>query len=760
MKRLSARLFHSRIILKAARRSPARAVQAFDIACPLSSVAGSARLSDVRKHSRPQENDRLVESGSFVGNAKSPCRTSGDSNSVDSDFRRGRSRGERFSYNYKEKHNKNNELAKSGTPGITASNRKVGSDLSTGKVYVEGYDNIDASRHFRNFQSYKNDVLAGEKPPQPNLRVADDAVKWPGVFSKQSGRTNKSGQNIGGEQRKPFLQIVFPVGVFADWWFECFLRSPRLFPDLLSPLRKLHFWLGAYQRVHFDATGNYINLSTASCLSKPLEDLKDAVTSGVFIWDDAEHTYVDSPLRSDTKCSGFLYDADDAFSFQDRIVQELLFLLLDPIFEARFSTRSHALRLGRDVHSALRAAKRSFTGCTWFITGDLSVLQEDRYAIYLMDSVLEVVKDVRIASLLKAGFLGSHPGREKLTKAHHLFVSATQGSCGRLKCLLLNALLDPLDWWMDEKIIKFSGVGCHLHQNPSKIRSVLGRTLWKQPRKLEYVRYGTKFWVGCNGTKNEVDSIQKEILSFLDLKFGKGFQCGLSVSHISSGLSILDHVISQRVTRPIFKQRRASSHKIYEKRAIQIKLSLNACLESCSDYIQRVRMPLRLQQVDEILLTLNYWYRYAENREKVLKYCKLYLCSMHAESIIGARAEDKATDFEEQFKKAALSVKCPGIGDSSPVPDNVFLRIPKHERVLRDYAWLQSRGLSVNVRDSFMDMRIKSPQLSMSHVTWQFLRTEKGMIGVEPEDWMISFNPIREGSSMNEEIEELSESAG
>ncbi|GKA15112.1 retrovirus-related pol polyprotein from transposon TNT 1-94 [Tanacetum coccineum] len=58
----------------------------------------------------------------------------------------------------------------------------------------------------------------------------------------------------------------------------------------------------------------------------------------------------------------------------DRIVQEVLFIILEPVYEGRFSDKSYAFRPGRTAHTALRVARRSFAGYLWYIKGDLSLV--------------------------------------------------------------------------------------------------------------------------------------------------------------------------------------------------------------------------------------------------------------------------------------------------------------------------------------------------------------------------------------------------
>jgi retron-type reverse transcriptase len=59
-------------------------------------------------------------------------------------------------------------------------------------------------------------------------------------------------------------------------------------------------------------------------------------------------------------------------SWTDKIVGEVMRLLLEAYYEPRFSDRSHGFRPGRGCHTALSEIAASWTGTTWFIEGDIS----------------------------------------------------------------------------------------------------------------------------------------------------------------------------------------------------------------------------------------------------------------------------------------------------------------------------------------------------------------------------------------------------
>ena len=59
-------------------------------------------------------------------------------------------------------------------------------------------------------------------------------------------------------------------------------------------------------------------------------------------------------------------------SWSDKLVGEVIRLLLEAYYEPTFSDRSHGFRSGRGCHTALAEVATTWTGTTWFIEGDIS----------------------------------------------------------------------------------------------------------------------------------------------------------------------------------------------------------------------------------------------------------------------------------------------------------------------------------------------------------------------------------------------------
>ncbi len=59
-------------------------------------------------------------------------------------------------------------------------------------------------------------------------------------------------------------------------------------------------------------------------------------------------------------------------TWSDKLVQEVLRLILNAYFEPQFSDHSHGFRPGRGCHTALRDIYHGWVGTVWFIEGDIS----------------------------------------------------------------------------------------------------------------------------------------------------------------------------------------------------------------------------------------------------------------------------------------------------------------------------------------------------------------------------------------------------
>jgi len=125
----------------------------------------------------------------------------------------------------------------------------------------------------------------------------------------------------------------------------------------------------------------------------------------------------------------------------DRMIQQALYQVLNPLFDPHFSESSFGFREGRSAHQAvLKAKEHQREGKRWVVDMDLAKFFDEVNHDLLMDRISRKVKDWRVLTLirryLKAGILrdGDVQGRDKGTP---------QG--GNLSPLLSNIMLDELD---------------------------------------------------------------------------------------------------------------------------------------------------------------------------------------------------------------------------------------------------------------------------------------------------------------------------
>lgn len=96
-------------------------------------------------------------------------------------------------------------------------------------------------------------------------------------------------------------------------------------------------------------------------------------------------------------------------SFKDKLIQEVLRILLESIFESTFSDNSHGYRPNKSCHTALTQIKNTFVGVKWFVEGDIKGCFDNIDHHVLINSLQEKIKDEKLIRLvwkfLRAGYL-------------------------------------------------------------------------------------------------------------------------------------------------------------------------------------------------------------------------------------------------------------------------------------------------------------------------------------------------------------------
>jgi group II intron reverse transcriptase/maturase len=223
-------------------------------------------------------------------------------------------------------------------------------------------------------------------------------------------------------------------------------------------------------------------------------------------------------------------------SWSDKLVGEVVRLLLEAYYEPTFSDHSHGFRPGRGCHTALRDVERTWTGTTWFIEGDISDCFGSLDHEIIVRILSEKIHDNRflrlIHQMLKAGYLEDWSYHETLS-------GSPQG--GVVSPILSNIYLHKLDVFVETVLIPQYTRGKRRRHNPEygriqrrmqrarahgdrdKARD-LHRSLRRLPsvdpqdpgyRRLRYTRYADDHLLGFVGPKAEAEAIKDQLERFL-----------------------------------------------------------------------------------------------------------------------------------------------------------------------------------------------------------------------------------------------------
>ena len=159
-------------------------------------------------------------------------------------------------------------------------------------------------------------------------------------------------------------------------------------------------------------------------------------------------------------------------SWSDKLLGEVVRLLLEAYYEPQFSDRSHGYRPGRGCHTALREVAVSWTGTTWFIEGDISRCFDQLDHSVMLETLGEKIRDSRflwlVGQMLQAGYLEDWVWNATLS-------GAPQG--GVLSPCLSNIYLDRLDKFVETVLIPGYTRGVRRRRNAeyNKVKSAIAR---------------------------------------------------------------------------------------------------------------------------------------------------------------------------------------------------------------------------------------------------------------------------------------------
>ncbi|MDR1246715.1 MAG: group II intron reverse transcriptase/maturase [Clostridiales Family XIII bacterium] len=238
-------------------------------------------------------------------------------------------------------------------------------------------------------------------------------------------------------------------------------------------------------------------------------------------------------------------------SGDDKLVQEVVRMILESIFEPNFHKSSHGFRPRKSCHTALKQIHDTFTGAHWFVEGDTQACFDSFDHHVLIDLLRRRIDDEAFIALmwkfLKAGYM-------EQWQYHKTYCGTPQGS--GISPILANIYLDNLDKYMEQykprfdvgsskkrqrsheyhaakyQVEKYKRDGAKIWEGltdkEKRIRTKTLKSLQTEMRSLpaavandsgykaiQYVRYADDFIIGVIGSKEDAQMVKTDVKQFL-----------------------------------------------------------------------------------------------------------------------------------------------------------------------------------------------------------------------------------------------------
>ena len=301
--------------------------------------------------------------------------------------------------------------------------------------------------------------------------------------------------------------------------------------DVYRRIQDRELFLAAYGKLYANqgatTQGTDPNDTVEGMSVARIDTIIEKLHNGNYVWKPAKRVYI-------PKSNGSMRPLGIP-SWSDKLLQEVIRMVLEAYYEPQFSDYSHGFRPNRGCHTALIQIRQSWKGTKWFIEGDIKGCFDNISHQVLLSILSRNIKDKRLLKLirqmLKAGYLEDW-------KYHQTYSGTPQG--GVVSPILANIVLNELDNFVSTKLLPKYNVGKRKAANPEYRRiskdiakarregneDEVKRLMLKRReipskvhndpnyRRLRYNRYADDFILGFDGPRHEACEIKEEIKVF------------------------------------------------------------------------------------------------------------------------------------------------------------------------------------------------------------------------------------------------------
>lgn len=314
-------------------------------------------------------------------------------------------------------------------------------------------------------------------------------------------------------------------------------RYERLYRNLYNP----DFYLLAYKKIATSPgsmTTGADGLSIDQMSMARISRIIDSIKNQSYQPNPARRTYIAKKNNTAKKRPLGIPSTDD------KLVQEIIRMLLEAIYEPTFSNLSHGSRPKRSCHTALSQIQGTFTGVRWIVEGDIKACFDSFDHHVLIGLLRRRIKDEAFIALmwkfLKAGYM-------EQWEYHQTYSGTPQGS--GMSPILANIYMTELDTFMEEYKTRFDSEPFKRNASKEyektarryrkakarlksgsptrddirefkeaqklKLSTPYAKVLDEKFKKIQYNRYADDFIVGVIGSKQDALKIKEDIRRFL-----------------------------------------------------------------------------------------------------------------------------------------------------------------------------------------------------------------------------------------------------
>ena len=369
-------------------------------------------------------------------------------------------------------------------------------------------------------------------------------------------------------------------------------KFERLYRNLYNP----EFYMTAYQNIYANdgsMTPGMDGTTLDGMSSRRIDGIIASLKDRSYQPKPARRTYIAKKNSSKKRPLGIP-------SANDKLVQEVVRMILESIYEPNFSERSHGFRPHRSCHTALLQIQRTFTGAKWFVEGDIKACFDSFDHHVLIDILRRRINDEAFIALmwkfLKAGYM-------EQWEYHKTYSGTPQGS--GISPIFANIYLHELDTHIEQFKATFDcGNSARRKENPEygylhtkmyrmkrknaamwgelseaerkQCASDLKRLQCEQrqiPRtpirdatykSLQYVRYADDFIIGIIGSKQDAEHLKSELTVFLKEKLGLTLSAEKTkITHTAEPARFLGYDISVTRSNEVKRLKNGVKSRIY-----------------------------------------------------------------------------------------------------------------------------------------------------------------------------------------------------